>query len=80
MNLCQYSNIFGKPKEGIHKYRFYNIAIVDVIFTIIAAVLLKKNLFKKTNFITILIILFILGIIAHKIFCVRTTINKLLFR
>ena len=80
MNLCKFKDIFGKPNEGIHKYRLFNIAIIDVIFTIIGAYLLNKYIFKKTDFIVILIILFILGIIAHRVFCVRTTIDKILFK
>ena len=80
MSLCKYKDIFGKPNEGVHKYRIFNIAIIDVIFTIIGAYLLNKYLFKKTKFIIILISLLILGIIAHRIFCVRTTVDKLLFK
>jgi len=76
--LCEYKDIFGKVKEGVHSYRIFNIAIVDVLFTILAAVFI--NFFMpKYNIIYILICLFILGIIAHRIFCVRTTVDKLLF-
>ena len=28
-NLCKYSELFGKVKEGVHSYRIYDIAIVD---------------------------------------------------
>jgi hypothetical protein len=77
MNLCKYKNILGKPNKGIHSYRIFNIAIADVIMTIIAAFLISY-FFNFPFFIT-LIILFILGIILHHIFCVKTTIDKLLF-
>ena len=33
--LCQYKDIFGKVGEGIHSYRFFNIAIADVLLTIL---------------------------------------------
>ena len=69
--------IFGKEGEGVHSYRVFNIAIVDVIATIIGAYLL--SIFFKINFWIILIILFILGIILHRLFCVNTTINKFIF-
>ena len=69
--------IFGKEGEGVHSYRIFNIAIVDVIATIIGAYLL--SIFFKINFWIILIILFILGIILHRLFCVNTTINKFIF-
>jgi len=77
MDLCQYKDIFGKPNTGIHSYRIFNIAVVDLLLTIVAAYLLAK--FLNQNFILILIILFLLGIIFHHIFCVKTTIDKLLF-
>ena len=35
--LCDYKNILGEPGKGVHKYRIFNIAIVDVILTIIFA-------------------------------------------
>jgi hypothetical protein len=73
------SSPFGKPDEGIHKYRdpIFNTAIVDVIFTIIGAFIISK--YTDYSFIIILIILFILGIILHRLFCVRTTVDKFLF-
>jgi hypothetical protein len=45
--------------------------------TIIAAYLISY-LFKL-KFIHTMIVLFVLGIILHRVFCVRTTIDKLLF-
>jgi len=76
--LCKYKDIFGKVGEGIHSYRIFNIAIVDVLLTILAAYLIHL-FYKKYSFLFILLILFILGIILHRIFCVKTTIDKLLF-
>lgn len=71
------SEIFGKPNEGVHSYRFFNLAIVDVIMTIIGAFIIAKIF--RINFIITLIILFIIGIILHRLFCVNTTINKFIF-
>ena len=76
--LCKYKEIFGKVGEGIHSYRFLNIAIMDVLFTIIGAFIIKLFI-PKSNVIFILLFLFLLGIFLHHIFCVRTTIDKLLF-
>jgi hypothetical protein len=73
----QFKYIFGKENEGIHSYRLFNIAIADVIMTIIGAFVISY--FFKYNFIIILIILFIIGIILHRLFCVNTTINKFIF-
>jgi hypothetical protein len=76
--FCEYSDIFGKPNEGIHSIRLFGIAIIDVVFTILAAYLINI-LIGSNNFILILIILFVSGIFLHRLFCVRTTIDKLLF-
>jgi uncharacterized membrane protein YdbT with pleckstrin-like domain len=75
--LCQYKNILGIPNEGIHKYRLFNIAIMDVIMTIIGALIISYIF--SFNFWIVLIVLFLLGIIAHRIFCVKTTVDKALF-
>lgn len=77
MTLCEYADLFGVPGQGIHAIRIGNIAIVDVIFTVIGAYLLSK--FFDTDFIVTLIAVFLLGIILHHMFCVETTINKWLF-
>jgi hypothetical protein len=34
----EYRYIFGKEGEGVHSYRLLNIAIVDVVSTIIGAI------------------------------------------
>jgi hypothetical protein len=82
MSLCKYRNIFGEPNKGVHSIRIFNIAIVDVIFTILGALLLYyfldlKN--KKINVYFFIFYIFVIGIIMHRIFCVDTTINKLIF-
>ena len=75
--LCKYKDALGKPKTGIHSYRIFNIAIADVIMTIIASLIISY--FFKFNFWITLIVLFLLGILLHRIFCVKTTIDKMLF-
>lgn len=75
--LCKYSNIFGEPNTGLHSIRLFNIAIIDVIFTLILAFIISYYL--KINIIIIFIILFIIGEIFHLLFCVKTTVIKLLF-
>ena len=77
--FCNYSEIFGKVSEGIHSYRLLNVAIIDVIFTIIGAHFLQKYFLKKYTYTEVLLGLFILGIVLHRLFCVRTTIDKLIF-
>lgn len=77
MNLCKYRNIFGEPNTGLHSIRIFNIAIIDVLMTIIAAYFISY--FTNYSFYIILFVLFLLGIFLHRIFCVKTTIDKLLF-
>ena len=78
MSLCKYKNLFGEVGKGVHSYRIFNIAVVDVVLTILGAYIIY--LFNpKFNFIYILLFLFILGIFLHRLFCVRTTIDKFLF-
>ena len=73
----EFSEIFGRPNEGAHSYRFMNLAIIDVVGTIIVAFIIAK-LFNLNFFLTLLLF-FILGIILHRLFCVNTTINKFIF-
>lgn len=79
LNFCKYKDIFGKPKEGIHSIRFMNISVIDVFLTILLAIFIKTYMFTETEMSIILLSAFIIGIILHKIFCVKTTIDKLLF-
>lgn len=77
IDLCKYKDVLGEPGKGVHSFRIFNIAIVDVLLTIMAAYIL--SIFTNYKFIYSLIFMFILGIISHRLFCVRTTIDKLLF-
>ena len=72
-----------------------NLALIDIIGTILFGILIGTILDKiddsesqsKTlgfrlfsfNILKITVLLFLLGIILHRLFCVRTTIDKLLF-
>jgi len=73
----KYADIFGKPNTGIHSYRFLNFAIVDIILTLIGAFVISYSF--NINFILTLFILILLGIILHRLFCVNTTLNKIIF-
>jgi hypothetical protein len=77
MDLCKYKNALGVPGKGIHSYRLFGVAIADVIMTLIGALLISYSF--KISFIKTAITLFILGIFLHRLFCVKTTVDKLLF-
>jgi hypothetical protein len=77
VDLCKYKNMFGEPGTGAHSYRFFNIAVVDVSLTILAAYFFSWM--TKFSFFYCVIAFFILGIFVHRAFCVRTTVDKLVF-
>ena len=77
--FCEYSEIFGKPGEGIHSIRIFDIAIIDVVLTIIGAYYFHHYIvlkYYKLPLICTIGVVFILGIIFHKLFCVNTGLNK----
>jgi hypothetical protein len=67
----------GKENEGFHKTRFLGLALYDVLGTIIGAWLISKS-FGFDFWIT-LVCAFCAGVILHRMFCVNTTINKMIF-
>jgi uncharacterized membrane protein YcaP (DUF421 family) len=73
----EYSDIFGKPKTGFHAFRIFDIAVNDLLGTILLSGVISYTF--KFNFLIVLFIMIILGIILHRLFCVNTTIDKLLF-
>jgi hypothetical protein len=75
MGSCPFADILGKPGTGVHSIRVFNIAIVDVLLTFVLAYFTKGSY----NFWAVLLVWFIAGIIIHRIFCVKTTIDNLLF-
>ena len=77
--LEKYRNIFGRPGKGIHRFRIGNIAIVDVLFTLLLAKFIEIVFFPKGHYLTIVLIIFIVGVFFHLIFNVKTTVQKFLF-
>lgn len=77
LDLCRYKDLFGRPSEGVHAYRIFDIAVVDVAATVVVAYVIARVFgfaFWKS-----LVTLFIVGIISHRAFCVRTTVDKWVF-
>ena len=77
--FCKYKDILGKPGKGLHSYRVYNIAIIDVLLTFLLAKFIQYYILEEYDFCLILCCCFIAGIVIHRVFCVRTTVDKLLF-
>ena len=77
IDLCRYKDLFGRPREGVHSYRLFDIAVVDVAATVFVAFIIARVFgfaFWKS-----LVALFLVGIISHRAFCVRSTVDKVFF-
>jgi hypothetical protein len=75
MNLCKYKNLFGEPNTGIHSYRLFGVAIIDTFIMILLGIFIAKII--NIPYWIGIFISFISGIIMHRLFCVRTTVDKL---
>jgi hypothetical protein len=62
--------------KGIH-FHVFGLAIIDILFTILAAMLTSK--YTRTPLIITLPLWFLMGITAHRAFRIRTPIDKFLF-
>lgn len=79
MSLCKYKDIFGKPREDVHATRIpgIDIAAADFFIVLIVGYLISLH----TGYLAWKVIggLFIAGIVAHRVFCVRTKVDEFLF-
>jgi hypothetical protein len=76
--LCKYRDALGVPGKGVHAYRFMGIAVVDLVLTVVAAAVIAR--LAGWSFAWTLGGLLVLGVGMHRLFCVRTTVDRLLFR
>lgn len=67
----------SEPRKGIHSIRIFDIAVVDVLLTVVAAVYIAK--WTGADLWKVLIGLFLLGIIVHRVLGIRTKVDTLLF-
>lgn len=76
MSLCPYKNMFGAPRTGAHAIRIpvLDIALVDTVATVALAAAIAWV--TGINFLLTLAVLFVVGELAHKVFCVRTAVVK----
>jgi hypothetical protein len=77
IDLCKYKNLFGVPGEGIHAFKIYGISVWDTLIAIGIALIIAwvTGWYYWQTTIGFLL----LGIVVHRVFCVRTTIDKMLF-
>lgn len=76
MSYCKYNNIFGNPREGLHAYRVFDLAVVDVLLTVALAYTISVHF--KTHFLETVLTILLLGIFMHWLFCVDTKVARIL--
>ena len=74
--LCQYKVFLSVPGKGTHTH-FMGIAWRDTVATVLGGLIIA--LIFKLNILYTILALFVLGILFHRLFCVRTTVDKFLF-
>lgn len=75
--LERWRDALGVPGKGAHSVRFLGVAMVDVALTVLAAALIAWA--RPTwGFWRILVVLFLLGILLHWLFGVRTAVARAL--
>ena len=75
--LCKYRHVFGTEGQGFHSVRFMNIAILDLLMTIVVVGLMayfaKLSLFYT---LVLLVIILAIGECMHLLFCVETNTTR----
>lgn len=76
VDLCKYKDVLGKA--GSEEYtRIFTVRLMDLVTLIVGSYLIAY-LFDFTFWKTLFVI-FISGIVVHRMFCVRSAVDKLLF-
>lgn len=76
-SLCKYRHIFGREGEGIHSIRLFGVAAIDLGMTIVACALISWYL--KVNFLLVFVLVMLVAIVIHRVFCVNTALNTKIF-
>jgi ABC-type sulfate transport system permease component len=77
LDLCKYKNLLGVPGTGIHAFKIFGISIWDTLITIVVAIIIAT--IANWSYLYTIVGVFITGIFVHRLFCVRTAVDKLLF-
>jgi len=75
--FSKWKNLFGKPYEGIHAYRIFDVSVIDVSVVVASGFLISY--FTQIAVLKVLIVSFLLGIIVHRLLCVRTRFDRWIF-
>ena len=72
-----FDDTIGVPNVGIHSYKIFSVSYMDVGVVLIGAIIIAWVM--KWSYVKTIVVTFILGIVVHRLFCVRSTVDKLLF-
>jgi hypothetical protein len=72
--FAKYKDAFGEPSKGIHAYRLFNVAVVDVVLTAVAAY--GAAAWFRCSFAYTLVCLLVIGEVFHVLFGVDTTVVR----
>lgn len=77
MSLCAHKDVLGVPGKGVHSLRVGGFALVDILGSFGLAWLLHR--WTGLGFGASCLLVFGLGIALHRLFCVSTTLDHMLF-
>lgn len=85
---CAYARVLGEPGKGVHVHVF-GIAVVDVLLTLAGGYVWTASALSKeeetssarfaVTYVSLTTLLATIGVVMHRLFCVRTTVDKWLF-
>lgn len=77
-SLCKYKDITGKPNTGLrHTFRLFDVAVIDTVVTLLAVYAISQ--WFNVSFWYTLVVVFVVMVISHRLFCVRSTTDRWLF-
>lgn len=74
MDLTQYKDVLGKPRQGFHKARLFGLARNDLVGTAVIALLISHS--SVSRFMATFLLLMIIGIYLHWIFGVDSALLR----
>lgn len=74
MDLTQYKDALGRPRQGFHKARWFGLARNDLIGTVVIAFLISHSSVSK--FVATFLLLMIVGVYLHWIFGVDSALLR----
>ncbi len=80
MSLCRYKDLLGAPGQGLHRFQVGGVAVADVAASVVLALLVAWAVgFGWRSFVVALVAVLAVGVLLHRLFCVRTTVDRWIF-